>query len=162
MVSSPEEGGLKEARDTYNNIIISDSTLRNILPPQLKNMTDQYKVMCSCECCISSKIMHYSLLTWRDCRLKHLKDRSQNAQNRSSGEISSHTFETYKNDVRPHGFHIYNTAADMAISTMCPCSSKHHGLPYWKYVLRCFDKCPSIVLPIQYENKDTTNTCPKI
>ena len=39
MVSPPEEVGLKEARDEDNNIIISDSTLSNILPPQLKNMT---------------------------------------------------------------------------------------------------------------------------
>ena len=34
MVSPPEEGGLKEARDADNNIIIGDSTLRNILPPK--------------------------------------------------------------------------------------------------------------------------------
>ena len=39
MVSPPEEGLLKEARDEDNNIIIGYSTLRNILPPQLKNMT---------------------------------------------------------------------------------------------------------------------------
>ena len=39
MVSPPEEVVLKEARDEGNNIIISDSTLLNILPPQIKNMT---------------------------------------------------------------------------------------------------------------------------
>ena len=39
IVIPPEEGVLKEARDADNNIIISDSTLRHILPPQLKNMT---------------------------------------------------------------------------------------------------------------------------
>ena len=44
-----------------------------------------------------------------------LKYRSQNAQNKRSSEISSHIFETYKNAVRPHGCHIYNTAADMAM-----------------------------------------------
>ena len=48
MVSPPEEGGLKESRDKDNNIIISDSTLINIIPPQIKNMTSQYKVMCGC------------------------------------------------------------------------------------------------------------------
>ena len=36
MVSPTEEGGLEEARDEDNNIIISDSTLQNILPTQLK------------------------------------------------------------------------------------------------------------------------------
>ena len=33
MVSPPEEGGLKDARYSDNNIIISDSKLRSILPP---------------------------------------------------------------------------------------------------------------------------------
>ena len=36
LVSDPNDGGLKEARDDENNIIISDSTLRSLLPPQLK------------------------------------------------------------------------------------------------------------------------------
>ena len=58
MVSTPEEGGPKEARNEVNDIIISDSTLRNILPPQLKKMTYRYKVMCGCECCVSAKSMH--------------------------------------------------------------------------------------------------------
>ena len=50
--------------DSDNNIIISDSTLRNIFPPQLKNMTSWYKVICGCECSISDKIMHSSLLSY--------------------------------------------------------------------------------------------------
>ena len=37
--SPPEQGGLKKVRYEENNIIISGSTLRNILPPQLKNST---------------------------------------------------------------------------------------------------------------------------
>ena len=39
MVIPPEEVGLKKARDAENNIIISYSTLHNILPPQRKNVT---------------------------------------------------------------------------------------------------------------------------
>ena len=41
MVIPTEEGGLKESIDAEDNIIISYSTLCNILPPQLKNMTAQ-------------------------------------------------------------------------------------------------------------------------
>ena len=37
-VSSLEEGGIKEAQDSYNNTIISYSTPRNILLPQFNNM----------------------------------------------------------------------------------------------------------------------------
>ena len=39
MVIPPEEGGLNEARYADNNIIISDSTLLSINPPQLNNMS---------------------------------------------------------------------------------------------------------------------------
>ena len=58
MVIKPEEGGLKEARYKENNFIISDSTLRNILPTQLKNMSARYKVMRGCDYCIYAKSMH--------------------------------------------------------------------------------------------------------
>ena len=48
LVGDPEDGGLKEARCVENNSIISDSTLRSLLPPKLKNTSAQYKVMCGC------------------------------------------------------------------------------------------------------------------
>ena len=38
MESPPEEDGITEARDTESNIIISDSNLSKILPPQLKKI----------------------------------------------------------------------------------------------------------------------------
>ena len=63
MVSPSEEGGLKEARDADNTIIISDSTLIKILPPQLNKMTYRYKFVCGCERWISANIMHSYLLT---------------------------------------------------------------------------------------------------
>ena len=52
LVSDPNDGGLKDARDEDGKIIISDSTLRSLLPPQLKQMYARYKIMCGCECCI--------------------------------------------------------------------------------------------------------------
>ena len=36
LVSDPNDGGIKDARDEDGKIIISDSTLRSLLPPQLK------------------------------------------------------------------------------------------------------------------------------
>ena len=66
LVSDPNYGGLKDARDEDGKIIISDSTLRSLLPPQLKQMSAHYKIMCGCECCISAKSIHSSLLSCRD------------------------------------------------------------------------------------------------
>ena len=36
LVSDPNDGGIKDARDEDGKIIISDSTLQSLLPPQLK------------------------------------------------------------------------------------------------------------------------------
>ena len=87
MVSTLEEGGLKEARDEENNIIIRNHTPCNILPTKLKNMYSRYKDMCDCECCIYTKIMHSYLLSWQDRYLEKLKYQIHNAQKRRSDEI---------------------------------------------------------------------------
>ena len=70
LVSDPNDGGLKDARDEYDNIIISDYTWRSMLPPQLKQICARYKVMSGCECCISAKSIHSLLLSWSDRYLK--------------------------------------------------------------------------------------------
>ena len=62
LLSDPNDGGLKNARYEEDNIIISGSTLCSLLPPQLKQMSARYKIMCRCECCISAKIIHSSLI----------------------------------------------------------------------------------------------------
>ena len=43
MLSTPEEGGLTNKSDSDNNIIISDSTLHNVLPTQQKKRNDHTK-----------------------------------------------------------------------------------------------------------------------
>ena len=140
MVISPEEGVLEQARDTDNNIIISNSKLCIILPPQLNNISMCYKVMCGCERFISSKIMHYYLLRRRDSHLKQPKDKIHNAQNIRSGKIERRMFKTYRNYVRPHSCNIQNTSADMYMSTIYPCNYINHRLLHCKYVFLCCDK----------------------
>ena len=64
-------------QEKNGNIIISDTKLRNILPPKVKNTTYRYKVMCGCECCITAKSLHSYLLTWNGRHMKHLKEKSK-------------------------------------------------------------------------------------
>ena len=71
MLIPPEEGLIKEIIDSDNNIIISDSTLRKVLPSPLNKMTDQYKLMCDCEFFISTKMMHLSLVIWNYCHISN-------------------------------------------------------------------------------------------
>ena len=90
--------------------------------------------MCGCECFISAKNIHSSLVSWQDRYLKKIKDLRQNAQNRSSEEKENRVYETYKNTVKPHGSHIYSKAYDTARETICAYSHSDHALPHWKCV----------------------------
>ena len=97
LVSYPNDVGLKDARYEDYHIIISDSTLRLLLPPQLRQIFARYKVMCGSDCYISAKSIHSSLLSWHDRHLKKIKYQSQNSQNRRSGEKSHHIYMKHIN-----------------------------------------------------------------
>ena len=71
LVSDKNDGGLKKCRDEDDNIIISDSILRSLLPHQLKQISAQYKFMCGCEFCIFAKSIHSLLISWSDRYLKN-------------------------------------------------------------------------------------------
>ena len=71
LVSDTNDGGLKDARDEDDKIIISDYTFRSLFPPQLKQMSARYKVRCGREYCISAKIIHSLLISWHDRYLKN-------------------------------------------------------------------------------------------
>ena len=93
-------------------------------------MSARYKIMCGCECFISAKSIHSSLLSWRDRYLKKLKDQTQNYQSRRSGEKAYHIYTTYKNTVITHGRHIYAKSSDMASATMCTYPHSGNALPH--------------------------------
>ena len=147
LVSDTNDGGLKDIRDKDDNIIIRYFTMRLLFPPQLKKVSARYKFMCGCECCISAKIIHSSLLSWRDRHLKKLKDKIQNSQIRRSGEKAHHIYETYKNTLIPHGLHIYSKASEKAKATMYTYPQSDHTISHWKCVLRCCSECTYINLP---------------
>ena len=97
LVNDPNYGGLKDARDEDDNIIISGSTLHSMLPPQFKKMSACYKVMCGCECCISDKVIRSSLLSWRGRYLKNSKIKAKILK--SEGLVKNHI--TYMIPKRP-------------------------------------------------------------
>ena len=145
-------------------IIISLSVIQHYVHYFHLNLKipSRYKVMCDCECCISAKIIHSLLLSWRYRYLEKLKDQSKNSQNRRSRGKANRIYETYKNTVMPHGCHIYAKASDMAKSKMCAYPQSDHALPHCKCVLRCYVKCPSINIPDQETDDHYSNTSPSI
>ena len=56
FIASPYYGSLHGARHAEtNDVIISDTMLRSLAPPQLHPMTDNHKMMCGCAICNTSK-----------------------------------------------------------------------------------------------------------
>ena len=72
LIASPDDGVLVGARHAItNDVIISDTMLRSLAPPQLRPMTDNQKMMCGCDICNTSKYMQESLNAWRRKQLKN-------------------------------------------------------------------------------------------
>ena len=79
LIASPDDGGLVGSRHAITNyVIISDTMLRSLAPPQLCPMTDNQKMMCGCAICNTSKYMQESLNIWRRKKSKITKDKAEN------------------------------------------------------------------------------------
>ena len=69
LIASPDYGGLLGFRHVdKNDLIISDTMLRYLVPPQLCTMTDHHKIICGCAICNTSKYFQEFLNTWRRTR----------------------------------------------------------------------------------------------
>ena len=77
LIASPDDGGLVGARHAIqNDVIISDTMLCSLAAPQLRPMTDNYKMMCGCAICNTSKYTQESLNVWRRKQLKITKEKA--------------------------------------------------------------------------------------
>ena len=83
IIASPYDGGLLVSiHATTNYVIISDTMLRSLAPPQLSPMTDHYKMICGCAICNTSNCFQESLNSWRRKQLKIMKDKSDHSRRR--------------------------------------------------------------------------------
>ena len=62
----------------------------------------------------------------------------------------------------PHGHHIYDKVYYVAKAKMCAYSQSDHALPYWKCVLQCCVKFPSINITEQEIDYQYPNPTPSI
>ena len=89
LIDSPYNGGLIGARNAEtNDVIISDTMLRSLAPPQLRPMIDNQKKMCGCAVCNTSKYMQESLNAWQRKQLKIIKDKAENSRGRKNNELT--------------------------------------------------------------------------
>ena len=89
LITSPYYGVLLGARhaDT-NDVIISDTMLRSLAPPQLRPMTNHHKIMCGCAICNASKNFKESLNAWQRKQLKIMKHKAGDSREREKNELT--------------------------------------------------------------------------
>ena len=91
LITSPNDGGLLGARHAEtNNVIISDTMLRSLAPPQLRPMTDHHKMMYGCAIRNTSKYFQESLNSWRQKQLKIKKDKAYNSRGWEKYELTQY------------------------------------------------------------------------
>ena len=87
LISSTDDGYLLGARHANtNDVIISDTMLHSLAPPQLRPMIDHHKIMCGCDICNTSKYFQEWLNTWRRKQLKIIKYKVDYSRGREKDE----------------------------------------------------------------------------
>ena len=74
MIKPPDNGGLVSVVDSATHkVLISDTTLRLFIPPQVRKMTPKLRQICGCEICIITKDMNIDLNIYRTRLVINLK-----------------------------------------------------------------------------------------
>ena len=68
--------------------------------------------------------------------------------------------KTYKNYVMPHGKHIFKTASDMYMETICAYPPSKYALTHWKCVLWCCAQFPYIDIPSPESDQHNSHVSP--
>jgi hypothetical protein len=153
-------GGLAEARDsTSRKVIISDTALRYLLPPQLKPMTEKHKQMCGCETCLVPDSHQKTLNAWRS---RHKREMTAKANAMPAGRAKTTALQqalNYQKTLNLNPPTPWHLKPGLALDEI-QCQPVANGLPRWDCVMRCCDKCPAY--PVPAEEKGTDENDPKI
>ena len=85
LIDSLYYGGLLGARHANtNDVIIIDTILRSLAPPQLRPMIDNSKMICGCAVCNNSKYFKELFNTWWWKQLKIIKDKADNSRGKKN------------------------------------------------------------------------------
>ena len=66
---------LPEARDSDGKALVSDTKLRQILPKELRLMSDRYKIMCACLQCLKIQYMQNDYNQYKKLLLKSMENK---------------------------------------------------------------------------------------
>ena len=112
-------GGLDIVADyVTHKLLISDTTLRSFLPPQVHKMTPKLRHIFGCEICIIPKNMHIDLNISRTRIVTYLQHKYVGRHTRNI-LFSSTSAAHYKDKLFPYGEYLHATMKDSAQCITC-------------------------------------------
>ena len=147
LIASPYDGSLLGFRHaSINYVIISDTILSYLAPPQLRPMTDNHKMMFSCAICNTSKYFKELLDAWRQKQLKIMKDKADHSRGRGKDELSQ-AYKSYADYAFLNNETCHPRCKNASDYVLCIPTNDEWRFPTWKCVLRKCTACTSIDLP---------------
>jgi hypothetical protein len=137
--------GLLGSRDASGAVIISDTALRSLLPPQLKKMSTKYKAMCGCELCIIMAQFQASLNAYRLSLLRRLENEAEECESPREKRIKKARSDNYREEVYPNSAHRHPKPKDALSEIQCP-NVAGFDFPEMKCILRTCRLCPKYLL----------------
>ena len=149
LIEPIERGGLAEAWKD-GKVIISDISLRRLLPKELRPATERHKQMCCCETCISPLMLQSSLNAFRPRWSKRLTAEAE----RTGAQDELALAKDYQDTVLPNGSALHPKPRDALHLIQCPNPDANVAHPSWYCVLRRCLNCPKYPIPIPERGLD--------
>ena len=154
------EGGFAGSRDEEGKIIISNTTLRNLLPFELRPATETHKQLCGCELCNCATSLQKTLNAFCSRNLKQLRESVIQAVLPRQRLPSLRTVQDYSHCVEKEDRSLSHFKPKDAVSAItCP-NVTNTEFPPWKCVLGNCLNCPKYMVA-KYED-DVSSNAPRI
>jgi hypothetical protein len=152
MLLPVNKGGFAGAFDENGSVIISDTTLRKLLPKELRPATETHKQLCGCELCITVASLQKTLNAFRLRSLKVMKERSVLARASRSSLPAVRKLQEYSASVENLDETLkQKKAADALTLITCP-NVADTEFPPWNCVLGNCPMCPVYNVPVYEDN----------
>ena len=157
LIKPVEDGGFEGAwNEDGSKLLLSDTTLRQLLPRNLRRLTDSQKAMCGCEICITAKGLLRSLNAWQTRVSNSMKQEAADEDNPTLKQQLVAAYETYVAST-----HRWQHPRDAVASMTCqPCTvGEAESIHKMKCCLGRCDECPPLDIPdLEADKEETART----
>ena len=119
---STGDQGFKLCRNEHNDVIISDTALRALMPKRIRPMSDRYKEMCCCTICITMQLHQNNLNRFRITFLAYLKKQMNTipSEREEEKKAAETRYRTYKSAVLLGGEPLHQKVKHAVAEIHCP------------------------------------------